>query len=196
MQEIIKNLFTQSIQAQIAAGEVLPAALESSALTIAQRLINGNKVLCCGATSCHLLAEHIATLLVNFFETERPCLPAIALSQQASNLGDHIEQKKADIFSRQIRAFGQQGDLLLVIAIDGNEKSVIRAVEAALTKDMTVIAMLGDEGGELAGLLNANDVEIRVPAKRPSRVLESHLVNLHCLAELIDLTLFPQEDNA
>ena len=99
------------------------------------------------------------------------------------------------LFARQIRAFAQQGDLLLVLAINGNEKNIISAVEAALTKDMKVIVMVGDDGGELVGLLGANDVEIRVPSKRPSRIIESHLVNLHCLSELVDLTLFPQEES-
>ncbi|MEO2268733.1 SIS domain-containing protein [Pseudoalteromonas pernae] len=196
MQEQIKALFTESIQAQIAAGEVLPAALESAALRIAQALINGNKLLCCGASSCHMLSEHFAGLLINHYETERPCLPAIALSAQAMNLSAHSTSIKIrDIYARQIRALGEQGDLLLVLAIDGNEKSVISAVEAALTKDMTVIALVGDDGGELAGLLNTNDVEVRIPAKRPSRILESHLINLHCLSELIDMTLFPQGED-
>ncbi|WP_105199351.1 SIS domain-containing protein [Pseudoalteromonas sp. T1lg10] len=196
MQEQIKELFTESIQAQIAAGEVLPGVLESASLSIAQALINGNKLLCCGASSCHMLSDHFAALLVNFFETERPCLPAISLSPQALNLSSQPSNNRSrDIFARQIRALGEQGDLLLVLAINGNEKAVISAVEAALTKDMTVIALVGDDGGELAGLLSANDVEIRIPAKRPSRILESHLVNLHCLSELVDMTLFPQGEN-
>jgi DnaA initiator-associating protein len=83
---------------------------------------------------------------------------------------------------------------LVVFAIDGNEKSIVAAVEAALTKDMKVIALVGDEGGELIGLLGPNDVEILTPSKRPSRILESHLFNIHCLSQLIDNTLFPQDD--
>ncbi|WP_404342489.1 SIS domain-containing protein [Pseudoalteromonas mariniglutinosa] len=195
MQETIKKIFTESIQVQIAAGEVLPSALESAAFTIAQSLINGNKLLCCGAPSCHMLAQHLAGLLINFYETERPCLPAIALAQEQINLGQANQQDEHDAFARQIRAFAQQGDLLFALAVNGNEKQIISAVEAALTKDMKVIVMVGDDGGELVGLLGANDVEIRVPSKRPSRIIESHLVNLHCLSELIDLTLFPQEEH-
>ncbi len=194
MQETIKKIFTENIQVQIAAGEVLPSALESAAFTIAQSLINGNKLLCCGASSCHMLAQHIAGLLINFYETERPCLPAVALAQEQVNLGSTINDEQ-ETFARQIRAFAQQGDLLLAIAVNGNEKQIISAVEAALTRDMKVIVLVGDDGGELVGLLGPNDVEIRVPSKRPSRIVESHLVNLHCLSELIDLTLFPQEEN-
>ncbi len=194
MQDTIKSLFTESIQAQIAAAEVLPGQLETAAFSMSQCLINGNKILTCGSRSSHMLAGHFASLLVNFFETERPCLPAIALSQNQLDLSGHIESHESELFARQVRAFGQQGDLLVVIAINGNEKEIVQAVEAALTKDMTVIALVGDDGGELPGLLGPMDVELRVPTKRASRILESHLVNLHCLAELIDLTLFPQED--
>ncbi|BBN80324.1 DnaA initiator-associating protein DiaA [Pseudoalteromonas sp. A25] len=192
MQESIKSIFTESIQAQIAAGEVLPDALESAALTIVQGLINGNKLLCCGADSCHMLAEHFAGLLVNFYETERPCLPAIALTQTSVHLGQSVATDDTERFSRQVRAFAQQGDLLLVIAVNGNEKDIVSAAEAALTKDMKVIALVGDDGGELTGLLGPSDVEIRVPSKRPSRIVESHLFITHCLSQLIDNTLFPQ----
>ncbi|RZF79101.1 SIS domain-containing protein [Pseudoalteromonas sp. CO325X] len=196
MQEQVKALFTESIQAQIAAGEVLPSVLETASLSIAQTLINGRKLLCCGAASCHMLSDHFAALLVNHFETERPCLPAVSLSSHALNLSPAgSSQPSRDIFARQIKALGEQGDLLLAIAINGNEKNVVSAVEAALTKDMTVIVLVGDDGGELAGLLSASDVEIRVPAKRPSRILESHVVNIHCLTELVDMTLFPQEES-
>ncbi len=195
MQDIVKEIYTESIQAQIAAGEVLPSALESAAFTIAQSLINGNKLLCCGSNSCHMLANHIASLLVNFYETERPCLPAVALNSQQAHLSAYAQPAEHDVFARQVRAFGESGDLLLVLACSGNEKEVISAVEAALTKDMQVIAMVGDEGGELTGLLGPSDVEIKVPSKRPSRIVESHLFNLHCLSELIDLTLFPQDEN-
>ncbi|GGE91759.1 MULTISPECIES: SIS domain-containing protein [Pseudoalteromonas] len=195
MQETIKKIFTENIQVQIAAGEVLPSALESAAFTIAQSLINGNKLLCCGTPSCHMLAQHMAGLLINFYETERPCLPAVALAQEQVNLGAIANNDEHETFARQIRAFAQQGDLLLAIAVNGNEKQIISAVEAALTRDMKVIVLVGDDGGELVGLLGPNDVEIRVPSKRPSRIVESHLVNLHCLSELIDLTLFPQEEN-
>ncbi|MBQ4847051.1 MULTISPECIES: SIS domain-containing protein [unclassified Pseudoalteromonas] len=194
MQESIKTIFTESIQAQIAAGEVLPSSLEAAALTIVQSLINGNKVVCCGVPSCHMLATHMAGLLVNFYETERPCLPAVALTQNSIHLGSMGSDDDMEHYARQVRAFGQQGDLLLVIGVNGNEKSVVSAAEAALTKDMKVIALIGDDGGELTGLLGPTDVEIRVPSKRPSRIVESHLFSIHCLTQLIDDTLFPQEE--
>ncbi|ALU43987.1 MULTISPECIES: SIS domain-containing protein [Pseudoalteromonas] len=193
MQESIKEIFTESIQAQIAAGEALPEVLESTAYAIAQCLINGNKLICCGVPSCHMMAEHFSNLLVNYFETERPCLPALTLSQTQINLSNNDENQGSDYFARQVRAISNENDLLFVVAIDGHEKSVISAVEAALTNDLNVIALIGDDGGELTGLLGPNDVEIRVPSKRASRILETHLFTVHCLSQLIDNILFPQD---
>ncbi|MCO7189376.1 DnaA initiator-associating protein DiaA [Pseudoalteromonas rubra] len=193
MQESIKEIFTESIQAQIAAGEALPEVLESTAYAIAQCLINGNKLICCGVPSCHMIADHFSNLLVNYFETERPCLPALTLSQTQINLSNTEESQGYDYFARQVRAISNQNDLLFVVAIDGHEKSVISAVEAALTNDLNVIALIGDDGGELTGLLGPNDVEIRVPSKRASRILETHLFTVHCLSQLIDNILFPQD---
>ncbi|TMP33051.1 SIS domain-containing protein [Pseudoalteromonas rubra] len=193
MQESIKEIFTESIQAQIAAGEALPEVLESTAYAIAQCLINGNKLICCGVPSCHMIADHFSNLLVNYFETERPCLPALTLSQTQINLSNTEESQGHDYFARQVRAISNQNDLLFVVAIDGHEKSVISAVEAALTNDLNVIALIGDDGGELTGLLGPNDVEIRVPSKRASRILETHLFTVHCLSQLIDNILFPQD---
>ncbi|RRS09905.1 SIS domain-containing protein [Pseudoalteromonas sp. J010] len=194
MQESIKSIFTESIQAQIAAGEVLPKALEMAAMTMAQSLINGNKIICCGAPSNHMLAHHLATILSNFYETERPCLPALALTNEQYNLATPENGKARERFAKQVRAFAQPGDLLVAYAINGQEKAVIGAVEAALTRDMKVIALVGDDGGELTGLLGPQDVEIRIPSKRPSRIVESQLFNTHCLSELIDAILFPQDE--
>ncbi|MBQ4812099.1 SIS domain-containing protein [Pseudoalteromonas luteoviolacea] len=194
MQESIKAIFTESIQAQIAAGEAVAEQLETAAYVISQTLINGNKLICCGVPSSHMLAEHFASLLINFYETERPCLPALTLSQSNINLSGQAPNAHHELFARQIRAVAQEGDLLFAIAVNGNEKEVISAVESALTKDLKIIALTGNDGGELTGLLGPNDVEIRMPSKRASRILESHLFTIHCLSQLIDNILFPQDD--
>ncbi|WP_440054923.1 SIS domain-containing protein [Pseudoalteromonas sp. T1lg65] len=194
MQESIRAIFTENIQAQIAAGEVLPEALERAAITMAQGLINGNKIICCGAASSHMLAHHFAVILSNYYETERPCLPAVALSDEQYNLASIDNGKVKDKYAKQVRAFAQPGDLLLVFAATGQEKSIISAVEAALTRDMKVIALVGDDGGEITGLLGEHDVEIRIPSKRLSRILETQLFTIHCLSQLIDSILFPQDE--
>ena len=85
------------------------------------------------------------------------------------------------IFSKQVRAFGQPGDILLAISTSGNSKNIIKAMEAAVTRDMTIIALTGKDGGEMAGLLGEHDVEIRIPSHRTARIHEVHMVTLALL---------------
>ncbi len=192
MQEHIRHLFSENIQTMIATSEALAGPIESSALLLVDALINGGKVMCCGEGASRSLASHFAQLLLDQFETERPCLPAFALQADASSLQPGNQQNH-DYLARQVRALGQAADVLVVISLNGAEQSLIRATEAALTKDMKVIALTVDNSSELSGLLNQQDVELKVPAHRPARVVECYTFLLHCVCELIDMTLFPQQ---
>lgn len=192
MQEHIKQLFSENIQTMIATSETLAGPIESSALLIVNALISGGKVICCGEGATTNLAQHFAQLLLDKFETERPCLPAFALQADTSGLSS-LQQPNVDYLARQVKALGQAPDVLVVIALTGSEQSLIRATEAALTNDMQVIAMTVDNSGELSGLLNQQDVELKVTAHRPARVIECYSFLVHCLCELIDMTLFPQQ---
>lgn len=192
MQEHIRHLFSENIQTMIATSEALAGPIESSAFMIVNTLINGGKVICCGEGASSHLASHFAQLLLDQFETERPCLPAFALQADSSSL-QPANQKNHDYLARQIRALGQAADILIVISLNGAEQSLIRATEAALTNDMKVIALTVDNSSELSGLLNQQDVELKVPAHRPARVIECYTFLVHCLCELIDITLFPQQ---
>lgn len=193
MQEHIRQLFAENIQTMIATSEALAEPIESAALTIVQGLIDDKKVLCAGDGAANALAGHFARLLLDQFETERPCLPALALQNDCSSLKASLQQQ--DYLARQVRALGQEGDILFVLSLSGGEPCLISAVEAALTKDMTVIALTVDNDGELSGLLGHSDVELRVPAHRPARVFECFAFLLHAVVELIDNTLFPQQDD-
>lgn len=196
MLEQIKACFTESIQTQIAAAEALPDAIARAALVMAQCLLNGNKILCCGNGASAANAQHFTACLVNRYETERPSLPAVALTADSimlTAIGN--DDLQAEIYSKQVRALGQNGDILLAISTKGNSKDIVKAVEAAVTRDMTIIALTGYDGGILAGLLGEQDVEIRIPSHRQSRIQEMHMLTLNCLCDLIDRTLFPHQDD-
>ncbi|MGL5006206.1 MAG: DnaA initiator-associating protein DiaA [Plesiomonas sp.] len=196
MLEQIKACFTESIQTQIAAAEALPDAIARAAMIMAQSLLNGNKILCCGNGASAANAQHFTACLVNRYETERPSLPAIALTADSimlTAIGN--DDLHAEVYSKQVRALGQNGDILLAISTKGNSKDIVKAVEAAVTRDMTIIALTGCDGGILAGLLGEQDVEIRIPSHRQARIQEMHMLTLNCLSDLIDRTLFPHQDN-
>lgn len=190
MQEHIRQLFSENIQTMIAAGESLAAPLENAAFVIVNNLVSGGKVICCGDGATQALAQHFSQLLLDQYETERPCLPALALQIHNNSLQYNHQQ---DYLARQIKALGQSNDVLLVISVTGSEPALIKAVEAALTNDMKVIALTVDGSGELSGLLNQQDVELKVPAHRRARIFECYTFLLHSLCELIDMTLFPQQ---
>ena len=169
MQERIKACFTESIQTQIAAAEALPDAISRAAMTLVQSLLNGNKILCCGNGTSAANAQHFAASMIN------------------DRLHDELDAK-------QVRALGHAGDVLLAISTRGNSRDIVKAVEAAVTRDMTIVALTGYDGGELAGLLGPQDVEIRIPSHRSARIQEMHMLTVNCLCDLIDNTLFPHQD--
>lgn len=191
MLESIKENFTESIQTQIAAADTLSEPIFKAAMILVQCLLNGNKILCCGNGGSAANAQHFASCLLNRFETERPSLPAIALTADAITLTAVANDYHYDeIFAKQVRAFGHSGDVLLALSTSGNSKDVIKAMEAAVTRDMAIIALTGMDGGEMAGLLGQHDVEVRIPSERTSRIQEGHMITLHTLCDLIDKNLF------
>ncbi|AKH64173.1 MULTISPECIES: DnaA initiator-associating protein DiaA [Photorhabdus] len=196
MLDRIKVCFTESIQTQIAAAEALPDAISRAAIMMVQSLLNGNKILCCGNGGSAATAQRFAANMINRFETERPSLPALSLNADNVVITAISSSKQHDeIYAKQVRALGQPGDALLAISTHGNSRDIIKAVEAAVTRDMTIVALTGYDGGELAGLLGPQDVEIRIPSHRSTRIQEVHMLTVNCLCDLIDNTLFPHQDD-
>lgn len=194
MIENIKANFTESIQTKIAAGETLPEPIAKAAQMMVEALIRGNKILSCGNGGSAGDAQHFSSELLNRYERDRPSLPAMALTTDTSTITSIAnDYSYEEIFSKQVRALGQDGDILLAISTSGNSRNVIKAMEAAVNRDMTIIALTGKDGGEMAGLLGPNDVEIRVPSNRTARIQEVHLLVIHNLCESIDDNLFPED---
>lgn len=118
-------------------------------------------------------------------------MPAIALSTDTAALTSIANDYRYDeVFSKQIRALGHPQDTLIVYTTSGNSGSILSAVMAAHDRGMGVIAISGKDGGALAPLLQATDIEIRVASDSTARVQEAHLIITHCLCDLIDRQLF------
>jgi DnaA initiator-associating protein len=193
MLERVKHNFRESIETKIAASEELPAVIEKGGMIMVECLLGGHKILTCGNGGSAGDAQHFSSELLNRYETERPSLPAIALTTDSSTITSIAnDYSYEEIFSKQIRALGNAGDVLLAISTSGNSKNVIKAIEAAVARDMKIVVLSGNDGGEISGLLGENDAEIRVPSYRTARIQEVHLLAIHCLCEIIDATLFPQ----
>ena len=129
--------------------------------------------------------------MLNRFERERPSLPAIALSTDTSSITSIANDYSYDeIFAKQLRALGQEGDVLLAYTTSGNSSNIVAAIKVAHDRGLNVIAVTGKDGGQLDALLKENDIELRVPSNSTARIQEVHLVITHCLCDLIDFQLF------
>ena len=158
-------------------------------------LKKGGKILICGNGGSAADAQHFSAEMLNRFEMERPGLPAIALTTDSSTLTSIANDYQfAEIYSKQIRALGQENDVLLAISTSGESHNIIHAVDAAHDRNMVVIALTGREGGQLADLMNGNDFEIRVPTWSTARIQEVHIMIIHSLCDLVDQQLLGQDE--
>jgi D-sedoheptulose 7-phosphate isomerase len=189
----VKNNFQESILTTRNCMEDLAPIIAQAAAQMIQALLTDRKILVCGNGGSAADAQHFSAELLNRFERERPGLPAIALTTDTSTItaiGNdyHFD----DIFSKQVRALGQAGDVLLGISTSGNSRNVIRAIEAAHERGIVCVALNGREGGEITGLLSGQDVNICVPGSSTARIQEVHGIVIHCLCDLIDYQLLGQ----
>ncbi|MDO8990201.1 MAG: phosphoheptose isomerase [Sideroxyarcus sp.] len=179
--------FDDSAQIKLQSKKVLAQPIADSAQAMVACLMNDGKILVCGNGGSAADSQHFAAELVNRFEIERPGLACIALTTDSSVLTSIAnDYDYVQIFSKQVRALGMDGDVLLAISTSGNSPSVLEAMQAAHERNMTVVALTGKDGGKMTALLRATDFHICVPAQSTARIQEVHLLALHCLCDSID----------
>ncbi len=189
----IKQNFQDSISTKQISADLLADPLSVAAQMITQCLLGGGKVLSCGNGGSAGDAQHFSSEMLNRFEMERPGLPAIALTTDSSTLTSIANDYSYEqVFSKQVSALGQHGDILLAISTSGNSTNVNRAIDAAHDREMQIIALSGKQGGDMATLLTADDIEIRVPSDSTARIQEVHLLAIHCICDLVDHQLLGQ----
>lgn len=183
--------FQESADLKLKSAAALSSPISQAIELMFSALSNGNKILACGNGGSAADCQHFAAELVGRFERERFPLPAIALTTDTSIMTAVANDYSfREVFSKQVQAFGQAGDILLAISTSGNSANVLAAVEAALEREMRVVALTGKDGGALAKLLTDADVHINVPHSRTARIQEVHLVAIHCICDGIDVALF------
>ncbi len=174
--------------------KVLAQPIADAAQAMVGCLMHDGKILVCGNGGSAADAQHFAAELVNRFEVERPGLPAIALTTDTSVLTSIANDYDYNqIFSKQVRALGMEGDILIAISTSGNSRSVVEAVQAAHECNMPVVALTGRDGGVLASILGDTDFHICVPATSTARIQEVHLLALHCMCDAIDHLILGEE---
>lgn len=188
--------FRESAELKIQAASQLAQPISQAVELMFTALSNGNKILACGNGGSAADCQHFAAELVGRFERERLPLPGLALSTDTSILtAVGNDYSFNEIFAKQVQAFGQSGDILLALSTSGNSANVVAAIEAALERDMRIVALTGKGGGAIGRILTDADVHICVPHDRTARIQEVHLLTIHCLCDGIDVALFGGDAN-
>ena len=194
LEERVKQNFTASIETKMQSLELVIGPVTSAGEAMVESLLTEGKILACGNGGSAGDAQHFSSELLNRFERERPSLPAIALTTDTSTLTSIAnDYSYKEIFSKQIRALGRKGDILLAISTSGNSPNVLEAVKVAQQRGLRIIALTGNAGGKLREMLRGEDIEICIPSVVTARIQEVHLLVIHCLCDLIDTQLFGSE---
>jgi D-sedoheptulose 7-phosphate isomerase len=197
IEQRIEQHFIDSADLKYQAAQVLSKPIAQAIQAILASVTSGGKVLACGNGGSAADAQHFAAEFVGRFERERPELGAIALTTDTSIITAIANDYDFNvIFSRQVRALGQSGDVLLAITTSGNSANVLAAVEAAHERDMVVVALTGRGGGKMNQALRDTDIHICVPHDRTARVQEVHLLTLHCICDGVDAQLMGDQENS
>lgn len=195
VEQRIQQHFIDSADLKYQAAQTLSKPLAAAVQAMLACVTSGGKVLACGNGGSAADAQHFAAEFVGRFERERPELGAIALTTDSSILtaiGNDYDFSV--IFSKQVRALGQAGDVLLALSTSGNSANVVAAIEVAHEREMTVVALTGRGGGKIGAMLRDTDVHICVPHERTARIQEVHLLSLHCICDGVDAQLLGDQE--
>ncbi|MCJ7594067.1 MAG: D-sedoheptulose 7-phosphate isomerase [Desulfobacterales bacterium] len=157
---------------------------------VAQTFTSDRKLMICGNGGSAADAQHMAAEFVNRFMIERPPLPAIALTTDTSvitSIGN--DYSFDDIFSKQIKAIGMEGDLLLAISTSGNSANVLSAIKTARSQGLYTVGLTGGDGGRIRSLA---DLTLVVKSNTTARAQETHIFAIHIICQLVDHILFQQ----
>jgi D-sedoheptulose 7-phosphate isomerase len=196
LEQRIEKHFIDSADLKYQAALALSKPIALATQAILASVTSGGKVLACGNGGSAADAQHFAAEFVGRYERERPELGAIALTTDSSIITAIANDYDFTvIFSKQVRALGVAGDVLLAISTSGNSANIIAAIEAAHAREMTVVALTGKGGGKIGALLRETDVHICVPHDRTARIQEVHLLTLHCICDGVDAQLLGDQES-
>ena len=190
MDKIIAKALAESIRAKEDFIKEFGAKLILLAEKIALAFTSDRKFVLCGNGGSAGDAQHIAAEFVNRFELERPPLPALSLTTDTSIITSIANDYSSDeIFSKQVKALGMEGDVLMGISTSGNSVNVIEAINAGQNIGMYTVALTGTSGGKLAELV---DMALVVRTDKTARIQETHILAGHLICRLVDHILFQQ----
>jgi D-sedoheptulose 7-phosphate isomerase len=190
IQDRIKQIFQRSIEVKQVFLSTNPDLLETVVSRLVQALQSGRKVLLFGNGGSAADAQHLAAEFVNRFLYNRPALPAIALTTDSSVLTSiSNDDDYTRIFSRQIAALGQKGDVAIGISTSGNSPNVLLGLQKGREMGLFTVALSGGDGGKIMAVA---DICLTVPCRETPRIQETHITIGHAICELVEEALFPR----
>jgi D-sedoheptulose 7-phosphate isomerase len=197
LEQRIQQQFFDAADLKYQSAESLAKPIADAAQSIVGALTAGGKLLVAGAGPSSALASMFAARLMGRFERERPGLAVLALGGDATVMRQLAASDALEIaMARQVSTLGSPGDLLMLLDTEGGQPEMLAAAQAAHANDMAVIALVGRSGGALRAALGETDAVLPVAHDRGARVLELHLLMLHCLCDAIDLQLLGEQDSS
>lgn len=180
-----------SILSQVIDDDQFLDSVDLASSLIAATIEKGKKIISCGNGGSMCDAMHFAEELTGKYRNDRPAYPAIALSDPSAMTCIGNDFGFENVFARQVEALGNDCDILLAISTSGNSPNILKAAEAAIKKDMIVIAMTGRDGGDLGKICNH---EIRIQWDGYSdRIQEMHIICIHAIISGIESQLKAKE---
>ncbi len=190
MENRVLDHIHQSIDTLMQAEQLVPGLCDASALMV-NCLVNERKILTAGNGISNGVAQILSTVLLNRLTHERPGLPALHLGSDSLVLTAIAnDQNLTEIFAKQIRALGQPGDVFVVYSDQGNESNLIQAIAAAHDRDISVVALSGNDGGNLAAMLTSDDIGLCLEHQNLQQIHQLQLTLTFGLCDLIDFQLF------
>jgi D-sedoheptulose 7-phosphate isomerase len=190
MKDYIKNQVKLSFETKqaIFENDELLSDIEKVSRLCVELYRGGKKTILAGNGGSAADAQHIAAEMVGRYGFDRPSLPSLALTTDTSALTAIGNDYGYDmVFSRQLEGMGQDGDLFIGISTSGNSKNIINAFKSAKDKNITTVALVGRDGGEMAKLA---DISLIVPSNSTPRIQESHILIGHIICDIIEKEIF------
>ena len=189
MKQIIEKRIQESITVKksIFANDNIKMQIEQLSLLVLEAIKNGKKVIFAGNGGSFSDSFHLAGEFVSRFLFDRPALPSIALGGNNSivtAIGNDYSYE--DIFSRELFALGNVGDVFIPISTSGNSKNIINSINTAKEKGIVVFGLTGETGGKMQSVCDC----ICVPSSDTARIQEVHILIGHILCELVEKTYF------
>ena len=187
----VASTFSEHVDTVFQTLDELAATIDLASACLIRTLLNDHKLLVCGNGVCGTLGQCFTTMLLNRFEQERPSLPAFDLQANAATISAiTADYSFAEVFSRQIHAVGQAGDVLVLLSNGSGDGNLVQAIQAAHERDMKVLALTCESSSDIVSILYPEDIELRIPPARNARIHECHQLILNVLGESIESSLF------